>query len=94
MDTFCIRYGSNVNRAMATLTIKNLPDRLYQRLKETARRHRRSINSEAIVRLEQALQHVEPNEEELIRRIRALRAEFPVHMSEAERHAAIEEGRA
>ena len=32
---------------MATLTIKNIPDRLRKRRKESATEHRRSINSEA-----------------------------------------------
>ena len=40
---------------MATLTIKNLPDDLYQRLKVRAKHNRRSINSEAIVCLERTL---------------------------------------
>lgn len=40
---------------MATLTIKNLPDDLYARLKERAERHRRSLNGEAITCLEAAL---------------------------------------
>ena len=33
---------------MATLTIKNLPNQLYERLRAQAKWHRRSINSEAI----------------------------------------------
>ena len=40
---------------MATLTIKNLPDDLYARLKARAAEHRRSLNSEAILAVEQAL---------------------------------------
>lgn len=40
---------------MATLTIKNLPEELHEKLKERARRHRRSMNNEAIVCLEQVL---------------------------------------
>ena len=40
---------------MATLTIKNLPDPLYARLKARAAEHRRSINSEAILAVERAL---------------------------------------
>jgi plasmid stability protein len=40
---------------MATITLKNVPDDLHQRLKASAERHRRSMNSEALVRLEQAL---------------------------------------
>lgn len=37
---------------MATLVIKNLPDRLHSRLKEQAERNRRSLTQEAISVLE------------------------------------------
>ena len=37
---------------MATLTLKNVPEKLHKRLKESAAQHRRSINSEAICCLE------------------------------------------
>ena len=40
---------------MPTITLKNIPDELYARLKESAADHRRSLNSEIIVRLERAL---------------------------------------
>lgn len=40
---------------MPTITLKNIPEDLYERLKESAADHRRSLNSEIIVRLEQAL---------------------------------------
>jgi plasmid stability protein len=36
---------------MANLTIRNLPDELHGKLKERARRNRRSLNQEAIVEL-------------------------------------------
>jgi plasmid stability protein len=55
---------------MATLTIKNLPDEIYATLSKTAKRNRRSINGEAIVRLEQGLLAVEPDLEMTIARIR------------------------
>ena len=37
---------------MATITVKNIPDDLYERLKEAAEINRRSINSEIIVCIE------------------------------------------
>jgi plasmid stability protein len=40
---------------MASLTIKNIPDNLYEHLKQAATLHHRSINSELIVCLERAL---------------------------------------
>ena len=39
---------------MATLTIKNIPDEVYQRLKHQAAQHRRSLNQEIISCLEQS----------------------------------------
>jgi antitoxin FitA len=41
--------------AMATLTIKGIPDALYQRLKRRAAAEHRSINRQAILLLEQEL---------------------------------------
>jgi len=40
---------------MATLTLKNFPDDLYAQLKARAAQHRRSLNREAILCLEEAL---------------------------------------
>lgn len=40
---------------MATLTIRNVPDELYERLKQAAERNRRSLNNEAIILLEEKL---------------------------------------
>ena len=38
---------------MPTLTLKNIPDALHARLKASAERNRRSLNSEILIRLEQ-----------------------------------------
>ena len=40
---------------MATITVKNIPDELYERLKCVAEINRRSINSEIIVCIENAV---------------------------------------
>lgn len=40
---------------MATLTLENFPDDLYAQLKARAVEHRRSLNREAILCLEEAL---------------------------------------
>lgn len=56
-----------------TITLKNIPDELYDRLKASAKAHRRSINNEAIVCLEGALvlpKKITP--EERITRARAI----------------------
>jgi plasmid stability protein len=44
---------------MPTLVLRNVPDDLYQRLKETADDHRRSMTQEAIVSLRAALEGLE-----------------------------------
>jgi plasmid stability protein len=41
---------------MATLTIRNLPDRAMERLRERAAAERRSLNNEIVVLLEQAVE--------------------------------------
>lgn len=60
-----------------TLTLKNIPDEVYERLKASAEAHRRSLNSEAIVCLESVLlpEKVAPGER--LARARALRATLP-----------------
>jgi plasmid stability protein len=50
-------------RTMATLTIRNIPPEIYDRLREQAKRHRRSITQEAAFIIEQALRKTEPSEE-------------------------------
>jgi plasmid stability protein len=40
---------------MTTITIKGIPHELYERIKQSAAEHRRSINSEVIVCLERSL---------------------------------------
>jgi plasmid stability protein len=41
-------------RGVPTLTIKGIPEPLYRRLKQRAQAHRRSLNGEIIMTLEQA----------------------------------------
>ena len=59
-----------------TLTLKNIPDELYERLKSAASLHRRSLNGEAIVCLEKALKANKISVEERLERARRLREEF------------------
>jgi plasmid stability protein len=71
LDAFCIRFET-----MATLTIKNMPDELYAALTHMAKKNRRSINSEAIVRLERAMEVPTPETDALIENIRKNREEM------------------
>ena len=59
-----------------TLTLKNIPDAVYAQLKASAALHRRSLNSEAIVRLEATLVPGKLAPGERLVRARELRAEL------------------
>jgi plasmid stability protein len=60
-----------------TLTLKNIPDEVYERLRTSAEAHRRSLNSEAIVCLESVLLPGRVPAGERLARIRALRNKLP-----------------
>lgn len=60
-----------------TLTLKNIPDAVYTRLKSAAEAHRRSLNSEAIVCLESVLLPTKIAPSERLTRARELRAALP-----------------
>lgn len=79
---------------MATMTLKNVPDELYDRLRRQAQAHRRSINSEAIHCLESVLAPRRVTAEERLARIRSLRPEIDIEAVSAEEiQAAIDSGR-
>lgn len=60
-----------------TLTLKNIPDEVYERLKDSAESNRRSLNSEVIVCLETVLLPGRIPPTERLARARALRAALP-----------------
>ena len=79
---------------MATLTIKNVPERIYDRIKMQAKNNHRSINGEIIFLLEQALS-ISPIDVEAAlkraRKIRELTAHYVISADEIEKM--IDEGR-
>ena len=81
---------------MAVLTIRNVPDDVYDRLRERATAQRRSINSEAIECLRFALTRRERDVEGYLDRARAMREQLAarrVSMNTKELTAAKREGR-
>ena len=60
-----------------TITLKNIPDDVYDRLRLSAEAHRRSMNSEAIVCLEAVLLPTRVTPAERLARARELRAALP-----------------
>ncbi len=63
---------------MTTITVKNIPDDLYQRLKKLAEVNRRSVNSEIITCIEQAVSSRKIDPEEMLAKAHLLR-EFTSH---------------
>ena len=77
-----------------TLTLKNIPDAVYDGLKQAAATHRRSLNSEAIVCLETVLLPVKIATSDRLARARALRVGLPAgKFSAQDIDAAKREGR-
>ena len=60
-----------------TLTLKNIPDAVFDRLKVAAQTHRRSLNSEVIVCLESMLLPSRVTVGERLTRARSLRTTLP-----------------
>lgn len=63
---------------MATLTLKGIPDELLERLRRRAQLHRRSINSEALVVLEQSLEPAPIDPEAFLAGVRQRREQMKV----------------
>jgi plasmid stability protein len=75
-----------------TLTLKNLPDVLHARLTAAAKRHRRSLNNEAIVCLEVGLGATVPSVEERLAKIRSLRESLGPHSFDPDEIDAFKRG--
>jgi len=79
---------------LPTLTIKSMPDALYQRLKGRAVEHRRSLNSEILVCLEQAVAATAVDARTALQRADAVRKQIHVpRLTEARLRVAKSAGR-
>lgn len=83
-----LRYGSNMVfmmkgvNAMATITLKNIPEQLYKKLKQRAKQHYRSLNSEVIVCLQNALESKKVDPNLLLKRAHVLRSTMSGHLTD------------
>ncbi len=79
---------------MPALTVKNIPEDLYNELKYVAEQHHRSINSEVIVCLKRTLFPEQISSEERLHNIQALRSQITTDAISAEEITqAINDGR-
>jgi antitoxin FitA len=58
---------------MPTLTVKNIPNEIYQRLRQRAEANRRSLNSEIIACIEQAVSSQAIDPEQVLASARKIR---------------------
>ncbi len=80
---------------MPALTIKNIPEDLYNELKFAAEQHHRSINSEVIVCLKRTLFPKRISPEERLNIIQTLRSQIPPNdIAPDDIDQAINDGRA
>jgi plasmid stability protein len=61
---------------MATITVKGIPDELYQRLKVAAEASHRSVNSEIITRIERSLMPHRATAQQLLQRVQRLQESY------------------
>ena len=78
---------------MATVTFKNIPDDLYEQLKQAAKAHHRSVNSELIHCLEKTYKPTRLSAAELANRASELRRRAAVRLDTDEIIAAKNQGR-
>jgi len=65
--------------SMANITVKNIPDDLYEKLSRSAKINRRSINQEIIVCIENSVQDEIHIPEQVIKKARMLRSKTAGH---------------
>ncbi len=79
---------------MTTITVKNIPDDLYERLKQAAKTNHRSINSEIIACIERSVRPRPLDVETFLAEARQLREQTAGYVLTAEElDAAKNEGR-
>ncbi len=69
---------------MANVTVKNIPDNLYELLKKSAQANRRSVNSEIIICVERQVSSHRPDVADVLhqaRRLRSLTSTAPIPQS-------------
>lgn len=79
---------------MPTLTVKNIPDDLYNALKARAKANRRSLNSEILVILEEIMMPKRVDVDDLVAEARQLREKTAgYYLTDDLLRQAIDEGR-
>jgi len=78
---------------MATITLKNIPEKLYQQLKQRAVQHYRSLNSEVITCLQNVVGSKRVDPDVLLERARILRMSISGKLTDKELSLLKNQGR-
>lgn len=78
---------------MPSITVKNIPEEIYDRVREQAKAHHRSINSEIIACLEQSVKPQKVSTDDILQEARRLRKKAKGSLSSKEIDSAINQGR-
>ena len=79
---------------MPTITVKNIPDPIYENLKLAAKTHHRSINSEIIACLEKELMIKKMSVDRRLNNAQKLRTKFKAKLVDIDEiQSAIQQGR-
>ncbi len=78
---------------MPSITVKNIPEEIYDKVREQAKAHHRSINSEIIACLEQIVKPQQISSDDILQEARRLRKKAKGSLSSEEIESAINQGR-
>lgn len=78
---------------MPSITVKNIPEEIYNKVREQAEAHHRSINSEIIACLEQTVQARTISDDQILKEARRLRKKAKGSLSNREIEDTINQGR-
>lgn len=78
---------------MPSITVKDIPESIYKRLKKQAEARHRSVNSEIISCLEQAVESNRVSDEEILYQARQMRKQVKGSLTAEEIDDTIESGR-
>ncbi len=81
---------------MPSITVRDIPEEIYQKIKQEAVANKRSINSEILYGLEQNYGKTQQNKQTILENVRRLRSitKGRIYLTDAEITKAKNEGRA
>ena len=78
---------------MPTMTLKNIPGPIHQKLKQRAQSHHRSLNREILACLESVVESVPLDVNLVLKRARSLRSQISTYLTDRKLSVLKREGR-